>query len=231
MNSTKKLAHIAGVLYLILAISGVIGIMYIPSKLIVAGNATETIDNIMASSLLFKIGIVSELICQTTFVILVVVLYNVFKHVNKMQVQLMVAFVVVAIPIAFIGSANHFFVLELLQREIFRTGFATEQLHAHVMSFLKLHDLGVRVASIFWGLWLFPLGYLAYKSNMLPRIFGILLMLACFAYLIEFAVVVFVPEYYFITYPGSAISALAEFSFLFWILIKGVKEVSPRAIS
>ncbi len=145
-----------------------------------------------------------------------------------MQAHLLVAFVVVAVPLAFISFVNYLAVLEILESGNYTEAFTTEQLHANITLFLKLHDLTIRVALIFWGLWLFPLGYLAYKSNMLPRIFGALLMLACFAYLIEFAVLIFIPEYYFITYPGSVISGIAEFSFLLWILIKGVK-VSPSA--
>jgi hypothetical protein len=220
MNSNKKQAHIAGILYLLLAITGMFGLMYVPSK-IFADNVTDTINNITASPTLFRMGIVSNLISQTLFVILAVVFYRLLSHVNKMQAYLMVAFVLVAVPISFANSLNYLAVLTLISGGSSFSGLDTQTLHAYVTLFLELHTHGVHVVLIFWGLWLFPLGYLVYKSGWFPRIFGILLMLACFAYLIEFFVVIFIPQYYEITYPGSIISSIAEFSFLLWLTIKG----------
>lgn len=224
MTPTKKLARIAGALYLLLALTGMFSLMYVPSQLIVPGDATQTVKNIANAETLFRAGIVSGLVCQTCFVILVVLLYQLFKHINKLQALLMMAFVIAAVPISFLNSVNEFAVLLLLSGEPYLEAFTTEQLNGMVMLFLKLYSRGILVVEIFWGLWLFPLGYLVYTSNMFPKILGILLMAACLAYLLNFFVTVFIPDYSVITIPGSIISALAEFSFLLWLLIKGSRE-------
>jgi hypothetical protein len=226
MNSNNKTARIAGVLYLIVAVAGMFGLMYVPSKLIVSGDATTTANNIMASEGLYRLGIVAELVCQTSFLLLAIALYKLLKHVNKLHAISMVAFVVVAVPIAFMNAVNEFAVLVLLSGDDYLRTFTTEQLQAQMTIFLKLHDYGNIVAFIFWGLWLFPLGYLVFTSGLFPKVLGVLLMAGCFAYLIDFSVTIFFPDHRWLTYPGSAISAIAEFSFLLWLLIKGVKKPS-----
>lgn len=224
MTPTKKLARTAGALYLLLAITGMFSLMYVPSQLIVPGDAMQTAKNITNAETLFRAGIISGLVCQTCFVMLVVLLYQLLKHVNKLQALLMVAFVITAVPIAFLNSVNEFATLILLSGDSYLQGFTTEQLNGLVMVFLKLHSRGILVAEIFWGLWLFPLGYLVYTSNMFPKILGVFLMVACFAYLLDFFITVFIPDYSVLTIPGSIISGVAEFSLVLWLLIKGSKE-------
>src|SRR5262249_6256485 len=70
MNSTKKTARIAGVLYLVNALTGFFGIIYVPGRLIVSGDPAATANNILASEKLFRLGIASELICAVEFVFL-----------------------------------------------------------------------------------------------------------------------------------------------------------------
>ena len=90
MNSTKKTARIAGLLYLVNGVTGFFGIIYVPSRLIVSGNAAATANNILASERLFRLGIVSELICAAEFVFLLWVLYRLLSAVNKTHASLMV---------------------------------------------------------------------------------------------------------------------------------------------
>ena len=88
MNSTKQQARVAGILYLVLALIAPIGLLYVPGKLIVSGNATATADNIRASEWLLRIGIASELIHQVIAVFLVLALYRLFKAVNEAHAKL-----------------------------------------------------------------------------------------------------------------------------------------------
>jgi hypothetical protein len=224
MKTPKQTARLAGLLYLVLAAAGMFSIMYVPSQLIVSDDPAATANNIMASPMLYRAGIVGGLVCQTVFVFLVLALYKLLRHVDKMYALAMVTFVVVAVPISFVNSLNEYAVLVLLEGDEYLRVFTKEQLYAHAMIFRNLYQHGILVAEIFWGLWLFPLGYLVYKSGMFPKVFGVLLMMGCFAYLIEFSVVNFLPEYNVITIPGSIVSALAEFGFLFYLLIKGVRD-------
>jgi len=195
------------------------GFFYVPSELIVPGDAATTASNIMASEGLFRSGIVSWLIGQTIYVVLPLVLYKLLKPVNKTHALLMVVFIVLAVPIAFINEVNHLAVLLLLSGADYLKAFQADQLQAQVMFFLDLHAQGIGVAQVFWGLWLFPMGYLVFKSGFLPRVFGILLMIACFGHVIESFSRFLLPNYE----VNIAIFAFwGEVLFPLWLLIKGV---------
>ena len=107
MNSNKQAARKAGFLYLVLAITSAFGMLYVPSKIIVAGDAAATVNNIMNSELLFRFGIMSNLIAQACFVFLVLALYQLLKEVNKKYALLMVTLVVVAVPIGFLNQRQN----------------------------------------------------------------------------------------------------------------------------
>jgi hypothetical protein len=131
----------------------------------------------------------------------------------------MVIFVLVAVPIAFINELNKFAALLLLSGADYLTAFAADQLHALVMLFLDLHEYGVHINGMFFGLWLFPLGYLVFKSGFLPRILGVLLIMACFGYLIDDLIVFLLPNS---DATLSLFAFIGEWLFALWLLIKGV---------
>jgi hypothetical protein len=164
MNPNKT-ARIAGFLYLLHAVFAFFSMMYVPSILIVPGDAATTANNIMASESLFRIGSVSDLIAQIIFILLVLVLYKLLKPVNKNHALLMVIFALVGVPIAMLNLLNQFAALLLLSGADYLTVFTADQLQALVMLFLDLQKHGVFIAQIFWGLWLFPLGYLGLFGN------------------------------------------------------------------
>jgi hypothetical protein len=218
MNPNKT-ARIAGFLYLILFPLGLFGIMYVPSILIVPGDAATTANNIMASESLFRLSIVSALIIQIVNILLVLVLYKLLKPVNKNHAVLMVIFFLVSVPITMLNELNQFAALLLLSGADYLTVFTTDQLQALVPLFLDLHEYGITIAGIFWGLWLFPMGYLVFKSGYIPRILGILLMIGCFGYLIDSFAIFLLPNYEvniaIFTFWGELLLPL-------WLLIKGV---------
>ncbi len=218
MNPSKT-ARVAGFLYLITAPLAIFGIMYVPSTLIVPGDVATTTNNIMASESLFRLGIVSALIYQTVFILVVLVLYKLLKPVNKNHAVLMVIFILVAVPIAMLDELNRFAVLILLSGADYLAAFTADQLQALVPLFFDLHEYGINIATIFWGLWLFPMGYLVFKSGFLPRILGILLIIGCFGYLID--------VFTFFVFPNfdvkiSGFTFWGEILFPLWLLIKGV---------
>jgi Domain of unknown function (DUF4386) len=183
MNSTKKTARIAGLLYLVNGVTGFFSIIYVPGKLIVSGNAAATANNIVASEELFRLGIVSELVCAAEFVFLLWVLYRLLGGVSKTHASLMVILGLLQIPIMFVNALNGIAALALLRGADFLSVFDQSQRQALAMQFLNLHGDGFVVAGIFWGLWLFPFGILVFRSGFLPRILGILLIAVCFGYL------------------------------------------------
>jgi len=222
--SLKKTARLAGLLYLILIITGVFSIMYVSSQIIVLGDTVTTAKNILAKEFLFRAGIISDLISNTIFVLLVLVLYRIFKQVNEHKAKLMVALVVVQIPALFIMESLNITSLMIFKGEILQT-FELNQRQDLAMLFLKINDYGTLTLEMFWGLWLLPFGLLVYKSGFIPRIFGILLFIAGIAYMQASFTSILFPSYSaFVSQPTLLLVAIGEISITLWLLIKGVKS-------
>ena len=224
-TSPKTTARIAGFLYLMVVLTGIFSLMYVPSKLIVSDNASLTFNNIASSETLFRLGIVSGLACYTFFLFLLLALYKLLKPVNESYAKLMVLLAFVSVPMFFINVQNLFTVLSLVNGADYLNVLPAEQLHPQVLLYLDQYDNGMRIVHIFSGLWLFPFGYLVFKSGFLPRVLGILLMLGCFGYLINFLGHTLISDYSktgissYISLPAS----LGEIGTCLWLLIMGVK--------
>jgi hypothetical protein len=210
-------ARVAGFLYLIANLFAPFTLLYLPSRFIVSGDAAGTASNIMASESLFRFGIVLNLFTFIGQIFLVLALYQLLNVVNKNMASLMVIFSLLAVPIAMLNELTQLAVIQFLNNADYLKVFPNEQLQALAYLFLRLHGQGLNIAQIFWGLWLFPMGYLVFKSGFLPRVLGILLMIACFGYMIQsFAA--------FLGYNVSLIffTGWGELLLLLWLLIKGV---------
>jgi hypothetical protein len=225
MNSTKKTARVAGLLYVLFSIPGFFGLIYVPSHLVVRGDSTATASNIMASESLFRAGIASNLIGQIGFIFVALALYRLFKGVDKTQASLMVILFVVSVPISILNELNHVAPLMLLHGTNFSSVFDKPQLDALVMMFLGLYDQGINLAEIFWGLWLFPFGVLVFRSRFLPRILGILLLIAGCGYVMEsFTYLLLSPGHGHIVYKIAGILEAGELPMMLWLLIMGAKD-------
>jgi hypothetical protein len=189
----------------------------------VAGNATATAHNIAAHETLFRLGIAADLIGQALFIFVALALHDLLKGVNPRHALAMLTLILAAIPIAFLNEVNALAALLLVRGADFLSLFEEPQRNALAMLFLKLHGHGFDVAGIFWGLWLFPLGLLVYRSGFLPRILGVLLMIACFAYLANSFTALVLPSYEAIVSQWMSPLQLAEVVFMLWLLIKSAK--------
>jgi len=218
-TNPNKTARMAGFLYLLLVPLGIFGMLYIPNTLFVPGDIAATVNNIMANEMLFRFSIASALVTQVVQIFVVLYLYKVLKPVHKDHALLMVVFILVAVPIAMLNELNQLAVLLLLNGADYLTFFTTEQINTLVALFLDLRRSGIFIAQIFWGLWLFPMGYLVFKSGFLPKFIGVLLIVACFGYLVDSSIFFFVPDFG-ITF--SEYTFLGELLITFWLLIKGV---------
>jgi len=229
MSSTKNPGRFAGLLYLLTSIVGFFAMGYVPNKLIVDGNAAATASNIAASETLFRLGIAGELIGMVGFIFVALALYDLLKGVNRRHAALMFILIVVSIPIAFVNELNSFAALVLVRGADFLSIFEKPQREALAMLFLNLHGRGFVVAEIFWGLWLFPLALLVYKSRFLPRFLGVWLALAGFAWVILSLTGVLLPQHAdkVDTYLQPAI--LGEIAFMLWLVIKGAKPPALNA--
>lgn len=224
MHPTNNTARVAGALYVVASAPAVFSYLYVPSTLIVSGNATATANNILASEMLFRLSIVSELISSVAFIFLVRALYRLLNGVDKEHASLMVTLVLVSIPISFLNVLNEIAALTLLRGAGFLSVFDKRQLEALAMLFLGLHGQGLFIAQIFWGLWLFPFGVLVMRSGFLPRVLGVLLIAACFGYLAASLTEFVLPSYWNVVNRLALIpEAAGEGLIILWLLIKGAK--------
>jgi hypothetical protein len=223
--SLKKTARFAGFLYIIMGIPSAFGIAYVPSKIIDWGNAIITFNNIMTHEFLFRMGMVSQFISNVLFILLVSVLYHLFKQVNSFQSRLMVALVLVQVPIGFVIETFNMASLLILKGEIMKA-LTLEQKQEWVMLFVTMHKYGMIIIEIFSGLWLIPFGQLVYKSQFIPRILGILLVMGGIAYIIESLSFWLFPDYQpVVSSFMMIIYTIGETPIIFWLLIKGTKSV------
>lgn len=230
MNSTKRAARVAGLLYLLASIPGAFSLLYIPAHFIVSGDPAATANRIVDSEFLFRLGIVCEMTGFIGFIFVVRALYRLLVGVNKSQASLMVTLMLVSIPISLVNVLNEIAALILIRGPDFQSVFDKPQREALAMLFLKLHFQGFIVAQIFWGLWLIPFGVLVFKSGFLPRVLGVLLIAACFGYLANSLVDLGV-------LPSNVVSrvvgqlTICELPIILWLLIRGAKDqpLSDRA--
>jgi hypothetical protein len=223
MNSAKNPGRWVGLLYLLVSIPGAFALVYVPHKLIVHGNATATASNIAASESLFRAGIACNLISEILFMWVVVALYDLLKRIDQRHASLMLGLFVVSVPIALFNELNSIAALILIRGADFLSVFEKPQRDALAMLFLNLHGRGFVIAEIFWGLWLFPLGLLVYRSGLFPRVLGILLMLNCFTYVVNSFMSLLLPLCAEVVSRWIKPLGFGELIFMFWLLIMGVK--------
>ena len=224
--SPNRIARLAGLFYLIFIATYILA-AYIRSRLFVFGNAATTASNVLSSQNLFRIGFVDELVSALFFLLAAWALFVLLRPVNR---NLALLFLLLNLGGVIIECANMFnqsTALILLNGASYLQPLPANQLQAMALSYLNSYNDGVMVAQLFFGTWLLPLGYLLYKSRIVPRAIGILIILDFFAVMIWFLQYFFLPDYRLLSYPGLAISLVAEFSLSLWLLIMGVKYTQP----
>ena len=233
--SLRKAARVAGFGYLIIFLLGPFTNSISRENLIVAGDAATTASNILASESLFRMGIAGGVILLVADAVVAWALYILLKPVNKSLSLLAAWFRLLFVAFAGIAVLNLFFVLLLLSGADYLTVFETGQLQAQVMMFLGAHEFGINFSFVFFGLHIFLLGYLIFKSGYIPRILGILLIIAAVGYQID-SFASFLSSTYadnealfilFVAVPAI----ISEFSLTLWLLIKGgnIQQQDNRA--
>ncbi len=228
MNSTKKTARLAGTLYLIYMVI-FIPSTFVQSSPIVSGDAASTARNIMAHVWLFRIGLTMELVAALFFLLAAWALYVLLKTVNKNLALLFLLLNLVGVAIECTSTLIHFAPVLLLSGADYLKVFRPDQMQGLAMLFLNFN--GGMISILFYGMWLFPLGYLVFKSGFLPRTLGVLLILDGFSCLISFFQLCLFPGYEKYMYALYPIMFIAEFGLALWLLIKGVKDQPLETIS
>lgn len=228
-TSPRRLARIAGVLYLLVGIFGGFAEGFVEPKMYAAGHAATTAGNLVANSGLIRMGIVADLFQATLFVFLGMTLYLLLKHVHKSAASALVVIVAIATSIMCLNAVFEFEGLRVATDGSYAAALGTQGSNALALLLLDTQHYGLLIAQIFFGLWLVPLGYLAYKSGMFPRALGVLLIAGAVCYLVDLLTAFLVPDFaqkihQFVVIP----SAIAEISMVGYLLVVGVKAPKPN---
>ena len=228
MGTNKRTARLAGLIWLLMCVFGPIA-QLIRSKLFIAGDMAATADNIMSNEFLFRLGFVSDLVMMVLFLLLPLVLYKLFSSVDKNLSILMVVFVMVSVPINMLNLLNEFAAFHVLSGAEYLNVIGAEQLMAEAMRSHDLYLHGYEIANVFFALWLIPLGLLVYKSQFLPKILGILLVVGGCSLFLEVFIYFLLPGYETVNTILLIPQTLSEFAFLIWVLLKGINESKIKA--
>ena len=224
MSSVKKKARIAGFIYFLLAITGVYSILYIPTTLIEFGDASTTANNILSKEWLYRLGIFVGLISNIIFATLGVALYRLFNETGKWLALLMLVLVVMSATAGFANAFNQIAALVFLSGADFLSVIEKPKLDAIAYAFIRIHSQSTNALELFWGLWLLPFGLLAYKSRFIPRIFGVLLIIACVGYVLSSFMSIALPQQKESIRTLISILTMGELPIILWLLIVGARE-------
>ena len=229
MEPSKRLARIAGALYLAVAILSAFAIVFVRPTVYVAGDATATAANLAANEFLFRLGFLADLGQSTLMLLAAITLYLLFQHVNKNAARAIVVFAAISVAIQCLNLAPYLAALSLATDPTYAAAFGPGGADALALLLMDMQHSGFLIAQVFFGLWLLPMGYLAFISGMFPKALGVLLIIACFSYLAHVPFVFLWPELGTMLTPFVAIPAvLAEVWMVLYLLIRGVKVPKPK---
>jgi hypothetical protein len=231
MDSPRRTARLAGLLYLLSSIPGAFAFIYVPARIVVEGNPTATADRIRAFDGLLRAGIAAELVGMTLFVFVALVLFRLFREVSEGHALTMLVLILLSIPITLTGLVHEATALTLAgggQRGAFLSLLGQPQRDALAYLSLERHVQTIFVAMIFWGLWLFPFGVCVMRSRFIPWILGVLLMVAGVGNVAD--------SISRLALPPDAAEAVgrvtrfltpAELPIILWLLIVGARPPKP----
>jgi len=227
MDSTRKTARLAGLLYLLSSIPGAFSLLYVPSRIIVTGDAAATADRIRTSGTLLRLGMGTELASMTVFIFMALVLYRLFKPTSERHALAMLVLILLSMPIVFLNVLNEVAALDLAggSGAAARYLSVVDQRERDALAYLFIdrHAQTYSVAQIFWGLWLFPFGICVMRSGFIPRVLGILLFIAGTGYVAASAGDLVFPRSAEAIGRVTKILTLAELPIIFWLLIWGAR--------
>lgn len=224
MKSKVKLARIAGILYLLIVIFGLIAQIFVRDNLVDYGNATVTAKNIIASESWYRFGFISELLMLVCDVGVATILYILLKDTSKNLSLLSFAFRLTSIVILSVTALSHYAALSFLNSRAYMDVFSAAQLDAFALFSIKMHGVGYNICLLFFGIHLLVLGYLVYLADIFPKYLGILLFIGGICYISNSIVWFQFPDLVKYIYPAIMIpSAIGEWIFCIWLIVKGIK--------
>ncbi len=229
-TSPQTVARIGGALYLIIIFFGIFGEMVVRDKLIVWGDATATAERILASESLWRMSVAAELFYLLCAVALMAIFYVLLRPVSNDLALLAVFFNLVSIAIEASGRLHLISALTVLRGTERLTAFEPSQLHGLAYLSLQSHGRGFSISLLFFGCVCLILGYLIFRSGYLPRLLGVLMVIAGLGYLIDGFALILSPAFHAMIFPASLLPAFIAESFLcLWLLVKGVNVPKWKA--
>lgn len=225
MDPQKRLARTAGIYYLVVAVLGTFAHL-VRARIHVPDDAAASAQNVVANAALLNYSFVADLVQATFLVFVVMALYRLLHQVAENVARAMVVFVVIAVAIICLNMVHQLGAILVATDPAYAAAFGVQGSEALVLLLLELQHHGYLIAQIFFGLWLFPLGLLAYRSRMFPRLLGQLLMVASVGYLLDVALQFLAPELAAVVNPVLIVLfAVSEGAMLVYLLVRGVRTV------
>jgi len=229
MNSIKATARKTGFVYVLFALLGIVGYLYVPSKFIVPTDAAATAAKIAANPMLYRIGILAALAGQLLFIVLAVLVYELFRDVDRRAARILVALVLVGVAGEVVNLAFRSGPLVFSSSNDVMSGISKPELDAVGFGLTRIGHVLSELLTSFWGLWLFPFGYLAIKSGYFPKIIGYLQWLAGIGYVTNCALGILDLDLGSVTSTILTAFSVGEFPMIFWLVIAGAREPATIA--
>lgn len=227
MISRNRLARVAGLLYLVVAVGGGFA-EYVRSSVRVPGDAAATAAAIVQHATLFRAGFAADLVDFTCFLGVGLILYALLKPVNGPVAVSMLAINAVSVAMQALNLLNQLGALLVATDPAYTAGMGSAAAHDLAFLLLDLQHQGYVIAQVFFGLYLLPLGYLVYRSGWFPRPLGVALMVGAGGYVAGVAANFIAPGSSFPVYP-ALLGGLAELVFLIWLLARGIGATTANS--
>jgi hypothetical protein len=223
MISKKNLARIAGLLYLIVIATGLFAEVFVRQAFKVSGDALSTANNIQSSEMLFRLGVVADIVNFICGLPCVLIIYYLFKRVNKFLLQLALIFVIIQTAIIAVNLLNQTSPLLILGNSAYLRSFQPDQLATLSQLSLNIQGVGYAIGLVFFGFYCLLVGYVLYRSKMVPKILGILYIISGAGYLVNSFIMLLSKGFANPIFSYLAIPIfIGELLFCLWLLIKGI---------
>ena len=232
MTSIQKSARIAGFLYLLACAPAPFALLYVPGRLMVPGDAAATADRVRASESLLRAGMAAELLSATLGIVAILALYRLFRGVDDGLARAMAVLFLLSVPISYVNVLNDVAALMFAKGSNALAAIPAIERDAWTWLFLRLHNTGVVIAQILWGLWLIPYGRVVIRSRFIPPVLGVLVMIAGLGFVVSSVTALLLPSLASLGNEVGMILGIGEFPIILWYLIWGAREppvVAPAA--
>lgn len=221
MTQIQRDARLAGLFYVLMAVTGPFVVVYVPGQLFIPGNPAGTAANIFAHQVLFRAYIVVGLFSELFFIATVLALFRLFRDVGRELATIMVILVLIEAPLSFLGIAHEIATLSFIQNADLLAVFDPAQRDVLATLMITVEGQGSAVSELFWGLWLLPLALLVYRSGFLPRFLGVWLFLNGVAYIAISFTGILAPEHLGTVSTITLPILMGEVVFALWLLVLG----------